>query len=367
MAALLAWGTLVPSAAAAGAETGRSAGGPVICIDPGHQERGNNELEPVGPGSNEKKPKVSSGTRGVASGKPEHVLTLEVSNRIKEILTAKGFTVVMTREAHNVDISNKERAEAANAAGADLFVRIHADGDTSAKTQGASVLYPAESVSATPEQYALSKAAAGIVLADLVSATGARSRGSVARSDLSGFNWSTVPNVLVEMGFMTNPEEDRLLQTDEYQIKMAEGIAGGIERYMTEVAGKPAWHPEPYAEKLTLLESADLYDRQTGRLVPVGAYLGPQTVNAREKAGHWYLIDTWLGANWIYAPNALAGGAQETEERIELTSAAKLYRYPSGSEAAVSELAPQTVQANGRWGEWIRVQTWLGDMWLHQP
>lgn len=292
--------TSKPPVAAAAENTSAA---PVICIDPGHQEKGNNALEPVGPGSTEKKPKVSSGTRGVYTGKPEYVLTLEVSMRIKDKLEARGYKVVMTRQTHDVDISNKERAEVAGNAAADLFVRIHADGDSSSKTRGASVLYPAESVSATAEQYDKSKTAAEIVLADLVAATGVKSRGTAARSDLSGFNWSTVPNVLIEMGFMTNPDEDKLLSTDEYQESMAEGIAGGVDRYITEIAGKSPWIPEPHNETIALTENTDLYDRVNGRLVPVGAYLGPQTVTAHEQAGEWYLIDTWLGGNWIRLPN----------------------------------------------------------------
>lgn len=301
LTALLAVSIMTVKAPAA-ADVHRADATPVISIDPGHQEKGNNDLEPVGPGSEEMKRKVASGTRGVATGKPEYVLTLEVSMRLKNKLEARGYTVVMTRERHDVDISNKERAEAANAAGADLLVRIHADGDTSSKTRGASVLYPAESVSATPELHRLSKSAAGIVLADMVAATGVKSRGTVPRDDLSGFNWSTVPNVLIEMGFMTNPEEDRMLSTDDYQEKMAEGIAGGVDRYITEIAGKSAWNPQPHHETLILKENADLYDRSAGKLVPVGAYLGPQTVTTREKAGQWVLIDTWLGGNWIRLP-----------------------------------------------------------------
>ncbi|GAA3411124.1 N-acetylmuramoyl-L-alanine amidase [Paenibacillus hodogayensis] len=306
--AMLGWAALAllasPFAGGAPAAAADSASSmpPVICLDPGHQLKGNNALEPTGPNSRAMKPKVSSGTQGTATGKAEYVLTLEVSKRIQTELEAMGYTVVMTRETHDVDISNKERAEVANNTGADLFLRIHADGDASSKTQGASVLYPAKAVSVSPEQYGQSEAAARLVLDELVAATGAKSRGTVPRSDLSGFNWSTVPNVLVEMGFMTNAEEDRLLSTDEYQSKMAKGIAEGVNRYITEVAGKSPWLPQPYVGWLDLTDNAYLFDRTDGRLVPIGAYLGPQTVTVREKADDWYRIDTWLGSNWIQLP-----------------------------------------------------------------
>ncbi|WP_298103949.1 N-acetylmuramoyl-L-alanine amidase [uncultured Campylobacter sp.] len=49
-----------------------------------------------------------------------------------------------------------------------------------------------------------------------------------------GTNWSTVTNTLIEMGFMSNPEEDRKMASDEYQNKMVTGIVNGIEKYFRE-------------------------------------------------------------------------------------------------------------------------------------
>jgi len=51
------------------------------------------------------------------------------------------------------------------------------------------------------------------------------------RSDLSGFNWSTVPVTLVELGYMTNPEEDRNLSDQAYLTKLMNHIADGIAAY----------------------------------------------------------------------------------------------------------------------------------------
>lgn len=58
--------------------------------------------------------------------------------------------------------------------------------------------------------------------------TGAKNRGITGRSDLTGFNFSEIPTVLIEMGFMTNPEEDALLETGEYQDKIVDGIANAL-------------------------------------------------------------------------------------------------------------------------------------------
>ncbi|CAH1223832.1 hypothetical protein PAECIP111891_05568 [Paenibacillus allorhizoplanae] len=204
----------------------------LVMIDPGHQKVGNNAPEQVGPDTRETKAKVSSGTVGVKTKKPEYVLNLEVSLLLKAELTKRGIHVTMTRETHDVDISNKQRADMANEAGAALVVRIHADGDASASTKGFSVLYPSAAQPAVKPIAADSKQAAGFLLTGLQQATGQKGRGLSARDDLSGFNWSKVPVALVEIGFMTNPEEDELMSEAAYQQKLAMGIADGIEQFV---------------------------------------------------------------------------------------------------------------------------------------
>lgn len=204
----------------------------VIYLDPGHQRKGNGALEPVAPDSKAMKPKVSGGTTGVSTGKPEYVLTLEVALLLKQMLTEKGYEVMMTREDHDVDISNKQRAELANDANASLVVRIHADGNASPKAEGFSVLYPHPNAIPDEAVQSGSRTAAQSVHDALAESTGAKSRGVVPRQDLTGFNWSTVPVVLVEMGFMTNPAEDEKMSDTSYQNQLAEGMARGIEAYL---------------------------------------------------------------------------------------------------------------------------------------
>jgi N-acetylmuramoyl-L-alanine amidase len=203
--------------------------GKVVVIDPGHQARGNSNTEPVGPGSNEMKPKVSSGTAGVATGIPESEL---VSLLLRDALAAQGVEVIMTRTTQDVDISNVERAQIANAAGADLFVRIHADGSDNSATSGIHVLYPASIKGWTDDIAAASKEAASIAQRELIAATGAADRGIDARSDMTGFNWADVPVILPEIGFMTNPDEDRRLATPAYQDKIVQGLTRAILAFL---------------------------------------------------------------------------------------------------------------------------------------
>ena len=220
--------TTAKPASASGAGTS----GKVVVIDPGHQAHANSGLEPVGPGSSEKKAKVSSGTAGVVTGIPESELVLDVSLRLRESLKAHGIKVVMTRTTQDVDLSNIARAKIANEAHADLFVRIHADGTDNSSTAGIHVLYPASIKGWTDDIAGTSKEAAGIAQKALIAATGAKDRGIDARSDMTGFNWSDVPVILPEIGFMTNPAEDRLLATAAYRDKVVKGLTQAILEFL---------------------------------------------------------------------------------------------------------------------------------------
>ena len=200
--------------------------GLLIGIDAGHQGKGNNTQEPVSPGSSESKARVSSGTSGRFSGVAEHVVTLQVALLLEEKLTELGATVIMVRRTADVDISNSERATMMNDAGVDLCIRIHCDGNENSSISGTSMMVPSSKI--TEDINEASKVAGEIILDAFCKATSSDNRGLIYTSTLTGFNWSTVPVCLIEMGFMTNENDDYKLVSEEYQILCAEGIATGI-------------------------------------------------------------------------------------------------------------------------------------------
>jgi len=205
----------------------------VVVVDPGHDLRANGQTEPIGPGSSTRKIKDGGGTHGVASGLREADLNLKVGVRLRALLQNAGVNVVMTRtRTAGTSMGNIARARIANRAGAALFLRIHADGSTDPAARGTHTLYPALRRGWTDDVYAESKRAARIVQADLRSALGFPDRGLQERADFTGFNWADVPVILVEMGFMTNPAEDRLLATAAYQRRAALGLCRGTLRYL---------------------------------------------------------------------------------------------------------------------------------------
>lgn len=203
----------------------------LVVIDPGHQEKANLNLEPVGPGAVEQKYKVTDGTTGVVTKKRESVLMLEAAVMLKEKLEAKGIQVLMTRTSHDVDISNKERATFANDHQADLFLRLHADGSENQAQKGFAVLTPAEGNTYTKGIYAESLQVSQIIVEKMKENSQVKVNGVKFRDDLSGFNWSKVPSVLLELGFMSNPEEDKKLSDPQYVSTLLQSVTEGVETY----------------------------------------------------------------------------------------------------------------------------------------
>lgn len=203
----------------------------VVVIDPGHQLRGDSTKEPNGPGSSTMKARVTSGATGVATKVAEYVMNLNVSLKLKTELENRGYTVYMTRSTHDVNISNKERAEYATSVGADIAVRIHGNGSANASVHGAESYAPSAK---NPYVSHLSKASISLsrcIVDAYCEATGFKNRGVFTSDTMTGINWSTVPVTIIELGYMSNAEEDRKMQDETMQNNMVQGIANGIDAY----------------------------------------------------------------------------------------------------------------------------------------
>lgn len=210
--------------------------GYVIGIDPGHQAAPNPDKEPISPDSSKLKAKVSKGAHGSFTKLREYELNLSVALKLRDKLESLGAVVIMTRETNDVDISNSQRARIMNEAGVDCWLRVHANNSTSSKTHGMYMLAPAKGCLDTSgdSAYTASLRLAKALLTSVLSSTGAHSRGISKRSDQTGFNWSKVPVCTIEMGFMTSKKEDMLLASEDYQQKIAAGLAQGFVDYFSK-------------------------------------------------------------------------------------------------------------------------------------
>ena len=205
--------------------------GIVVVIDPGHQGKGNSQKEPDGPGSSTMKAKVSTGATGCVTKQKEYVLNLAVSLKLKEVLEARGYQVVMIRETHSINISNSERAKFANNIGADAFIRIHANSSDNSSVSGIETICQTSANPYNASIYNECRKLSDCVLDEVVESTGGKKRRVWETDTMSGINWCQVPVTILEMGFLSNPEEDKLMATDDYQNKMVEGIANGLDKY----------------------------------------------------------------------------------------------------------------------------------------
>ena len=202
-----------------------------ICIDPGHQEvgvkwgrvkqfPGTDKLVPGGD---------STMAQGKVTLRKESICVLEISYRLCRRLRALGADVVMTRWTEQESLTNMERAEYANAQGADYHLRIHLNASDEGTNNAVYVYGPVHSEyarAALPfEQY---RDTAQTILDGLKAATGVQG-GVVRMSDqFVGNNWSKMPAFLLECGFLSTPANDWILTTDDYQEKIARGIADGM-------------------------------------------------------------------------------------------------------------------------------------------
>jgi N-acetylmuramoyl-L-alanine amidase len=154
--------------------------------------------------------------------------TLDVALRLRRILQADGYRVVMTRD-RDVFIPLGTRTAIANAYRGASFVSIHFNCSTRAGANGIETYYYRSD----------SAGLAASIHRNVIAGAPTENRG-IRRRGFFVLRRTAIPSVLVECGFLTNPTEGRLAQTDSYRQKLAEQIARGVRR-----------QPAPFARPLT--------------------------------------------------------------------------------------------------------------------
>ena len=177
-------------------------------------------------------------------GISEKSLTLAIQSRVKAKLESEGYQVVTTRTSDTyVDLTDRSRA--ANASESDIFVSIHINASGSSAAQGIETYYyqpyaeyPSRinaTYHANPTRLSMSDTLANAIQSSLINATGAQNQG-VKRQTFAVLRETTAPAVLLELGFLSNPQEAARLNTSSYQETLANAIVAGIKSYYEKAA-----------------------------------------------------------------------------------------------------------------------------------
>ena len=207
-----------------------------IAIDPGHQGSwvDMSAQEAMAPDSSETKAKATAGTEGRFSGVAEYELNLRIALALKSELVSRGYEVVMTRENNDTAISNQERAKLANDSGAEVCVRIHANGSDDSSVSGALAMAPSEQNPYVGNLSAESTRLSQCVLDSYCERTGLSNDGVIYTDDMTGINFSKIPVTILEMGYMSNESDDLYMTSEANENDMAQGIADGLDLYFSE-------------------------------------------------------------------------------------------------------------------------------------
>ena len=204
--------------------------GVTVCVDPGHQGVELYAKEPMGPGLSGYHKTSNGQAQGVVTRRYESVVVLEVGLKLRNALLQEGASVVMTREDQNTPVTNVRRAEIAAEGGADVFIRLHCDNSGNKNARGIFVYIPLSSTNAKAVADAKTYRTYGEALLKAMKEATGVTKGTVRQNNsYVANNWATMPAFLIEFGFMSNPDDDLMISTPEYQQHLIEGMINGIE------------------------------------------------------------------------------------------------------------------------------------------
>ncbi|WP_159429052.1 MULTISPECIES: N-acetylmuramoyl-L-alanine amidase family protein [Tissierellales] len=183
----------------------------VIVVDPGHGGK-------------------DPGTIGF-SGNYEKEVNLEISKKLKKKLKSNGYKVILTRDSDEY-VDNLLRAKTANKKRARVFISIHCNSmENNSSVDGVQVLYYPNRESTIGDLN--NNELAQIMMNSMVNGTGAKDKGIIERKNLIVLNQTKMPAIIIECGFLSNKNEEKLLLTEDYQNKIVDSIIDGLEEYLS--------------------------------------------------------------------------------------------------------------------------------------
>ena len=206
--------------------------GVTVCVDPGHQRSTQVETVPLMPGGEQTTTTRVGMAKGVETKRRESQLTLEIGMKLRNAMLSEGAAVITTRDKQDTFVGMLERADIPNSANADFVLRLHCNSRTgNDQVQGIEVYCPlgstyAQAVADRTEYKQMGET----MLEAMQQLTGQDKGACILNNTYVGNNWSQMPSFLIEMGYMTNMEEDLLLSHPIYQERLVQGMVEGVVR-----------------------------------------------------------------------------------------------------------------------------------------
>lgn len=201
-----------------------------VFVAAGHQKRGISSTERYAPGKSGRKAKLTSGCDGVRTHIPEYKTNLAIAKATRDELEKRGYKVIMLRTTNNCPLSNRQRTLKANKSGADIHICIHCDSYGSSSS-GPHICIPKDGRYMGKSVYKKSVKLGKLVLSSTAKAVKKKSHGMISSNYYTTINWAKIPTFILECGYLSNPKEDKQLNSKSYQKKLAKGIANGVDKY----------------------------------------------------------------------------------------------------------------------------------------
>ena len=222
----------------------------VVYIDPAKQIYADSGTEQLFPDDPAKYPvmkqKMTKGAIGTATGTFEYEVTLDVAQKLQHELELRGYTVRLSRASSTISLSNAERAVAGNQSGAEIMIRLSAQGTAKSSTNGMLGFVEKAKENDTSDYYQDCFYLANALMTECCAVTDSGRLGIIQTDQLVFLNYADKPAASIQLGFLSNEEEDRRLSDEDYQKKLARGLANGVDNYFSYIDGKNK--PEEKAE-----------------------------------------------------------------------------------------------------------------------
>lgn len=162
-------------------------------------------------------------------------LHFDIATLLKQELESRGYVTKITRSIDESNITAQQRAEIAKQAGADITIGIHTGSTEDTAESGAVTIAPSSANTSVGTLAEKSQKLSQEVINAYCTRTGMENDGVMIDDTKEEINYTSMPVTIISLGYISNPSDSSNMQDSEYQKKMVQGIADGIDIYFITV------------------------------------------------------------------------------------------------------------------------------------